>query len=179
MAGDIKLKYAAATTSPTVTNLHSLASSQTWIAGWGGGNVANTSNVYFDYMYGFQFTTASANRQATGQINIYCIGNFNDTTTYPAVSSGTLGTEGAISFADTFRRDSLVRPFPNQPIIVGESGNGTIYTYPATGIAQLFGGVCPPNHCIYIAQNVTTTTTAGFAASGNVVYYTPITNQYT
>jgi hypothetical protein len=177
MAGDIKLKYAAATTTVTTTALQSLASSQTWIAGWGSNNVANTTNVYFDYLYGFQFTTASANRQATGQINVYVIGNFNDTTTYPAVSSGTLGTEGAISFADTFRRDSLVRPIFS--INVGENGNGTIYTMPATGIAQFFGGVCPPNHCLYIAQNVTTTTTAGLASSGNVVYYTPIINQYT
>jgi hypothetical protein len=138
--------------------------------------VANTSNEYLDYLWGFQFTTHASNRQA-GLINIYVIGSLNDTPLYPAVSSGTIGTaDAAVAFADTFRRDAIVRPLGS---IVVDNTASAIYTFPETGIAQLFGGVCPTHHAIFIAQNASTTTTAGLASSGNAVYYTPVLNQYT
>lgn len=175
MAGDLKLKYPAASTSMTVTNLHSLASAQDWAAGWTSASVNNTSNVYLDYMYGFTFTTHASNRQA-GSINIYVIAALNDTPTWPATSSGTIGTEGALAFTDTEERDALCRWLGS---ITVDSTASAIYTFPATGIAQLFGGVMPPYHAIYVAQNCSTTTTAGLASSGSAVYYTPITAQYT
>jgi hypothetical protein len=175
MAGDIKLKYPAASTAVTVTNLHSLASSQTWIAGWTSNSVNNTSNVYQDYMYGGTFTTHASNRQA-GTIYIWVVAALNDTPTWPATSSGTLGTEGALAFADTYRRDSLVQPLWQ---ITVDNTASSIYTFPPMGIAQLFNGRVPPYHCLYIAQNCSTTTTAGLAAAGSAIYYTPITDQYT
>ena len=85
MAGDIKYKYAAASTAVTVTNLHSLASSSSWIAGWTSNTVNNTSNNYLDYLYGGTFTTHASNRQA-GVINVFVIGFLNDTPTIPALS---------------------------------------------------------------------------------------------
>lgn len=176
MAGDIKGKYAASVTM-TTTNLQSLASSQTYIGGWGSASVTNTSNLYLDYMIAGTFTTASSNRQATGNINVYVIGALNDTPTFGTVASGTAGTEGAITFTDIYRLNAQVRLL--QPIFVGESGSATVYNFPQTGIAQLFGGVCPTNWYLYIAQNVTTTTTAGLASSGNAIYYTPVLAQYT
>jgi hypothetical protein len=175
MAGDIKLKYPAASTSQTVTNLHSLASSQDWTAGWTSASVNNTSNVYMDYMYGMTFTTNASNRQA-GSINIYVIAALNDTPTWPTTASGTIGTEGALSFTDTEERDTLCRLLGS---ITVDNTASAIYTFPATGIAQLFGGVIPPYHAIYVAQNCSTTTTAGLASSGSAVYYTPVTYQYT
>lgn len=175
MAGDIKLKYPAASTAVTVTNLHSLASSQTWIAGWTSNSVNNTTNTYLDYLYSFTFTTNASNRQA-GSINIYVVAALNDTPTWPATSSGTLGTEGAVAFADTYRRDSLVRLLASVTV---DNTASAIYTVPPTGIAQLFGGGVPPYHCIVVAQNASTTTTAGLASSGSAVYYTPVTAQYT
>jgi hypothetical protein len=176
MAGDLKMKYPAASTALAVTTLHSLASSQDWTAGWGGISVNNTSNVYLDYLYGFTFTTHASNRQA-GSINIYVIAALNDTPTWPAVSSGTLGTADAtIAFTDTEERDTLCRLLGS---ITVDNTASAIYTFPATGIAQLFGGWVPPYHAIYIAQNCSTTTTAGLASSGSAVYYTPVTAQYT
>jgi hypothetical protein len=175
MAGDIKLQYAAASTAVTVTNLHSLASSQTWVAGWTGNSVNNTSNEYLDYLYGGTFTTHASNRQA-GVINVYVVAALNDTPTWPATSSGTLGTEGAVAFADIYRRDSLVRILTS---ITVDSTASAIYTFPPTGIAQLFGGTVPPYHCIVVAQNASTTTTAGLAAAGSALYYTPAVAQYT
>ena len=175
MAGDIKLKYPAASTAVTVTNLHSLASSSDWTAGWSSPSVNNTSNVYLDYLYGFTFTTHASNRQA-GSINIYVIAALNDTPTWPATSTGTIGTEGTLSFTDTEERDCLCRLLGS---ITVDSTASAVYAFPATGIAQLFGGSVPPYHAIFVAQNCGTTTTAGFAAAGSAVYYTPITAQYT
>ena len=177
MAGNIKLNYAAATTTMTTTNLQSLASSQTWIGGWGSANVVNTTNVYLDYIISGTFKTSSASRQATGYVNVYVIGTLNDTPTFGTVATGTAGTEGAITFTDTFRRDAQCRLL--QSLFVGESGSATIYDIPQTGISQLFGGVCPNSWYLYIAQNCATTTAAGLASSGNAIYYTPIMAQYT
>jgi hypothetical protein len=175
MAGDIKLKYPAASTAMTVTNLHSLASSQDWAAGWTSASVNNTSNCYLDYLYGFTFTTHASNR-GNGAINIYVIASLNDTPTWPATSSGTIGTEGTLSFTDTEERDSLCRLLGS---IIVDNTASAIYTFPQTGIAALFGGMVPSHHAIYIAQNCTSTTTAGLASSGSAAYYTPVTAQYT
>lgn len=174
MAGNLLTKDVASSTL-TVTNLHSLASSQTWIAGWGSASVANSSN-YRDFRYGGTFTTHASNRQA-GTINVWVIGALNDTPLYPAVSSGTLGTEGAIAFADTYRRNALVGGRLLTSIEVDTTASA-IYTFPMTGIRQLFGYV-PTHHCLFVALNTSTTTTAGLASSGSALYYTPAYDQYT
>jgi hypothetical protein len=177
MAGDIKLKYPAASTAMTVTALHSLASSQDWSAGWSSATVVNTTNVYLDYLYGFTFTTASSGtRNTTANINIYVIASLNDTPTWPATASGTIGTEGALSFTDTEERDTLCRLLGS---ITVDNTASAIYTFPQTGIAQLFGGVMPTHHAIYVSHNLMTTAVAGLHTSGSAVYYTPVTAQYT
>lgn len=174
MAGDIKLQYVASV-APTVTNLHSLASSQDWLAGWTSASVSNLTNEYLDYLYAGTFTTHASNRQA-GTINVYVIAALNDTPTWPATASGTIGTEGALSFTDTEERDSLVRLLTS---ITVDNTASAIYTFPPIGIAQLFGGMVPPYHAIYVAQNCATTTAAGLASSGSAIYYTPVNAQYT
>lgn len=175
MAGDIKQKYAAASSALTVTNLHSLASSSAWIAGWGSASVSNLSNNYTDYLYGGTFTSHASNRQA-GQLFVYVIASLNDTPTWPAVSSGTLGTEGAIAFADIYRRDALVQPLWQ---ITVDNTASAIYTFPQMGIAALFNGRVPTHHCLFVTHNLSTTTTAGLAAAGSALYSTPVIDQYT
>ena len=174
MAGNINTGYVASV-APTVTNLHSLASSQDWSAGWSSGSVTNTSNKYSDYMVSGTFTTHASNRQA-GTINVYIIASLNDTPTWPASASGTPGTEGALSFTDTEERDSIVRLLAS---ITVDNTASAVYSFPPTCIAQLFGGRVPTHWAIYVAQNCSTTTTAGFASSGSAMYYTPIQDQYT
>jgi hypothetical protein len=175
MAGDIKFKYPAASSAPTVTNLHSLASSQDWTAGWVSAAVDNRTNGYMDYMYGFSFTTHASNRQV-GAINLYVIASLNDTPLWPATSGGTIGTEGALSFVDTEERDALCRPLGS---IIVDASASAIYTFPQTGIASLFGGVIPSHHAIFVAQNCASSANAGLASSGSAAYYTPISGQYT
>jgi hypothetical protein len=174
MAGNIKAGYASSV-ALTVTNLHSLASSSDWSAGWTSASYSNLSNLYLDYLYGFTFTTHASNRQA-GAINIYVIAALNDTPTWPATSSGTIGTEGALAFTDLEERDTLCRILGS---ITVDNTASAIYTFPPTGIAQLFGGVVPPYHAIFVAQNCATSTNPGFASSGSAVYQTPAYATYT
>lgn len=174
MAGDIKLKYAASST-PTVTSLQSLASSQDWTAGWTMAAIDNTTDCYDDYLFGFKFTTNASNRQA-GQIKVYVISALNDTPTWPAASSGTPGTQGALSFTDIEERDSCCRELIS---ITVDNTASAVYDVGQIGIAHLFGGKVPSDFTIYIAQNCSTTTTAGLASSGNAVYYTGVYGQYT
>jgi hypothetical protein len=174
MAGNILLGYAASS-ALTVTNLHSLASSQDWSAGWTGASQANTSTLYDDWLYGGTFTTHASNRQA-GTINIYIIASLNDTPLWPATATGTIGTEGALSFTDIEERDALCRLLGS---ITVDSSASAIYTFPQTGIAQLFGGRCPTHHAPFIAHNCSTTTTAGLAAAGSAVYRTGVYGTYT
>lgn len=174
MAGNITEKYAASS-ALTVTNLHSLASSQDWTAGWSSASIANTSNNYQDYLIGATFTTHASNRQA-GSINVYVVGALNDTPTFPATATGTLGTEGAVSFTDTEERDSICRLLAS---ITVDNTASAILAIPQTAIAQLFGGRMPSHFCLYVAQNASTTTTAGLAAAGSAIYSTPIYSQYT
>jgi hypothetical protein len=174
MAGNILGAYAASS-SLTVTNLHSLASSADWLTGWSSASQDNTSNKYLDYLYGLTFTTHASNRQA-GTINIWVIAALNDTPTWPATASGTIGTEGALSFTDTEERDALCRLLGS---ITVDNSASAIYTFPQTGIAQLFGGVCPTHHALYVSQNCATSTNAGLAAAGSAVYRTGAYGSYT
>lgn len=174
MAGNFLDKYVASV-SPTVTNLHSLASSQDWLTGWCSGTITNTSDNYLDYIAAAAFTTHASNRQA-GSINVYVIGALKDTPTWPASATGTVGTEGALSFTDAEERDSACTFLDSIP--VDATASSIVYMKPRA-IAQLFGGEMPTHFCFYISQNASTTTTAGLAAAGSALYYTPKYKQYT
>jgi hypothetical protein len=88
-----------------------------------------------------------------------------------------MGTEGALSFTDLEERDCWVRPIAS--IIVDNSASA-IVGFPPTSLIGAFGLWLPPTHwAIYVAQNAGTTTTAGLAAAGSAIYYTPILGQYT
>ena len=174
MAGDIKLKRAASS-ALTVTNLHSLASHQTWESGWTSGTI--DCEEYIDIMLAGTFTTHASNRQA-GVINVWVYAALNDTPTWPAIfSAGTPGTEGApATVVDTEERDSAMRLVAS---ITVDNTASAVYTFPPTSLAQLFGGTLPTDVAVFVAQNASTTTTAGLASSGSALHITPILAQYT
>jgi hypothetical protein len=160
-----------ASSSLTVTNLHSLASDQNFLAGWFSASTSNLVNKYLDYYYGFTFTTHASNRQA-GSINIYLVTSLNDTPTWPATATGTLGTEGAGSFVDTEERDSLCTLLKS---ITVDNTASAILTVPQMSICAALGLIMPPtHHCLFITQNCATTTAAGLASSGSAIYQTAI-----
>ena len=175
MAGDIKAKYPAASTSMTVTNLHSLASSQSWITGWSSATITNTSNVDFDILVGGTFTTHASNRQV-GVINVFVIGALNDTPTWPTTSGGTPGTEGALSFT------AIEQVYACARLLISIQVNNTasqVYAFPETSVASLFNGVLPTHCSIFVTQNAASSTNAGLASSGSAIYYTRSIAQYT
>lgn len=175
MAGDIKTQYVASS-ALTVTNLHSLASSQTWETGWTSASINNTTNEYLDILLSGTFTTHASNRQA-GVINIFAFSALNDTPTWPSFfSAGTPGTEGTCTVTDTEERDAGMRIVASINV---DNTASAIYTFPMTSLAQLFGGILPPYIGLYVTQNCSTTTTAGLASSGSALYQTPVNAQYT
>jgi hypothetical protein len=161
-----------ASSALTVTNLHSLASDQNFLAGWFSASTSNTTNKYLDYHYGGTFTTHASNRQA-GYIYVYVVASLNDTPTWPATATGTLGTEGTGSFVDTEERDSLCRLLV--PPIAVDTSVSAIYTFPQTSICAALGLIMPPtHHGLFITQNCATTTAAGLASAGSAIYQTAI-----
>ena len=172
MAGDIFPKYSASV-APTVTNLHSLASSQDYLTGWCSGSIA--ASAWEDAMFGATFTTHASNRQA-GFINIYVAPALNDTPLYPASATGTLGTEGTVSFVDSEERDAACVLLAS---ITVDNTASAVLPLGQRAIANLFGGTMPTHFCFYVSQNASTTTTAGLAAAGTALYYTPKYSQYT
>lgn len=174
MAGDIKAKYGTVHTF-TVTNLHSLASSSSRESGWTSASVSNTSDLSLDYLISGTFSTHASNRQA-GYIDVRIYTALNSTPTWPDIfSAGTEGTEGTCTWHDTEQMNSAGRPLQ---IIEVDSGASDVYTFPQTGIAQLFGSM-PTHFAVYVGQNCATSTNAGFAASGSALYGIPVLSQYT
>lgn len=151
----------AASSNLTVTNLHSLASSQTWIGGWESALVDNTTLKYLDYLVSCKFTMAAANNQA-GEIRVYIAAMLDDST-WPDVLDGTESTE---AFTDTEEAAAALRL--GAVITVDTTASAVLYAQPFS-VAALFGGVCPAKFVVFITGNGTTTTTAQFAASGNQV----------
>lgn len=175
MAGFNQIRYTAASTPLVVTNLHSLASSATWIAGWTSASVSNLANLNLDYLVGGTFTTNAANRQA-GFVYVMIIASLNDTPLWPTTATGVPGTEGAMSFTAVEQSNSAVRLLVPIPVLATAS---QVYAFPETSIASLFGGWCPTHWAAYVTQNASTTTTAGLAAAGSALYYTPVMAQFT
>ena len=157
---DVKIAYAASS-DLTVTNLHSLASSQSWIGGWESALVDNTTNKYTDMLLSSKFTMAASNNQA-GEIRIYIAAMLDDSN-WPDVLDGTESTE---AFTDTEERDAAL--VLGKAIAVDATASAVLYGAPFS-VASLFGGVLPAKFVVFVTGNGTTTTTAQFAASGNQI----------
>lgn len=157
---DVKIAYGSSS-NLTVTNLHSLAASASWIAGWESDAIDNSSNLYVDYLVTAKFTMTSSNNQA-GEIRIYIVPELDDSTWPDAFD----GTESAESITDTEERDAVA--VLAKAIACDTSTGAVLYSAPFS-VAALFGGVCPRKFVIFITGNGATSTNAQFAASGNQV----------
>jgi hypothetical protein len=159
-AGDVKVAYAAAS-NLTVTALNSLASSQTWVAGWESDLIDNTTNLYTDYRITAKLTVASAANQA-GELRLYIVGMLDDTT-WPDVFDGTGSAETVTSVEI---RDAICR-LAAATVVTNTAGR--VYYLDCPSVAAVFNGNLPKKFVLFFAINPTTTTTAGLAASGNQV----------
>lgn len=154
---DIKTAYAASS-NLTVTNLHSIASSTTWVAGWESGTVDNTSNLYLDYLVSAKI--ALGNSATAGQIRVYIVGMLDDST-WPDVIDGTESTE---TWTTTTIRDAAARLGAAIETRADPGTDDTYFIAPFS-VAALFGGVCPAKFVVFIAHS----TGVNLAASGNQV----------
>lgn len=159
-SGDIKAVYAASS-NLTITNLNSLASSQTWVAGWESGAIDNTANLYTDYRVTAILKAPAANNQA-GSMRLYLVGMVDDST-WPDVFDGTESTE---TVTDTEMRDAICKLGAITDV---DTGASDIYYLDCPSVAAKFDGNVPKKFVIFITINSSTTTTAGLAASGNQV----------
>jgi hypothetical protein len=155
-AGDLKRAYAASS-NLTVTNLHSIASSSNWTAGWESAAIDNTSNLYEDYRITAKITVASSSLSA-GEIRMYLVGMLDDST-WPDVFDGTESTE---TITDTEMRDAVCLLAAMSPT---DTTNSDVYYLDCPSAAAVFNGNLPAKFVVFIAQS----TGQNLAASGNQV----------
>jgi hypothetical protein len=164
--GDVTFAYTLLT-APTVTNLHSLASSQTWVAGWESNAIDNTTTKYADFIINVKLVRASANLQV-GEHRMYLVATLDDGTTWPDVFDG---TESVETINDTEQRDAICKL---AAVCATDTGNGETDYLMCPSVATIFGGMVPPKFVIFITSSGATSTNAALAASGNVVYATGV-----
>jgi len=151
-----KIAYAASS-NLTVTNLHSLGSSTTLVAGWSSALVDNTTNLYLDYLVSGKIT-AGTGLSDLKEIRVYAVAMLDDSTWPDAID----GTQGAKTLTDEEIRDGFCKLLT---VISTDTGAGDVYYFGPCSVAQAFGGVCPAKFCIFIVHN----TGAALSSSGNQV----------
>lgn len=162
---DFKIAYAASS-GLTVTNLHSIATSSTWVAGWESGEIDNTTNKYVDYLVTAKLLLG--NSATAGEIRVYIVGK-NDDSEWPDVFDGTESTE---TWTTTTIRDGCAK-LGASTATRADPGTDDTYWIGPFSVASLFGGVCPDKFVIFITHS----TGVNLAASTNEVnikgvYYT-------
>jgi len=168
-AGDVKIKYVASS-AITVTALNgAIASSATWIAGWGSGTIDNSSALYPDYSINASLVAESSGLTA-GEARMYLVAELSDDAYGDLLSSGTEGTEGAITFHDVNVRDANCRL---AAVTATDTTASQVYPMSCSSVAAVFGGVVPRKFFIFITHSmVAALETAGNAVHVIGVYYT-------
>lgn len=143
----VKISFGASATVFTSTALDGLASSSTWIAGFGSAVIDNTSDLYVDTLLAGQF---KANNVAptSGQIQVWVGAVLNDTPTYPDVFTGSAGTF-TITTADI--RNSIMRQAAG---IITDATANRVYAFNPVSVASLFGGVMPNKWWVFVTHSM-------------------------
>lgn len=157
-AGDVTARYRASS-NLTVTNLHSLASSATLVAGWESAVVDNTTNKDVDVLVSGKLSLG--NSATAGEIRVYIVAPIDDTPTYADVLDGTESTE---TWTTTTIRDGAARL---GAVLTTRADPGTddVYWIAPFSVAALFGGICPPKFSVFVTHS----TGVNLAASGNQI----------
>jgi len=153
----------AASSNLTVTNLHSLPTSSTWVTGWESALIDNTSNKYDDYLITAKITVAAAGLSA-GEIRIYVVAMLDDST-WPGGFDGTESTETTpLDDVNGTQSGAALGA-----VAVTDTTASQVYYFKPFSVKSLFGSL-PPKFLIFITHS----TGANLAASGNQVTYKPI-----
>jgi hypothetical protein len=163
MAGFIPV-YGASVAVFGSTDLDSLASSSTWVAGWESAVITNASN---DALLAGRFK-ANNTAPTAGQILVYVGGILNDTPTYPDVFDGSSSAE-TVTSADI--RNSALKYAAG---ITTDATANRVYEFAPISVASLFGGVMPAKWWVWVTHSMVQTLNAT-ASAGGQCWYTPIT----
>ena len=166
-AGDVTIKYGDST-DMTVTNLHGIATSTTFIAGWESATIDNTSTKFLDFlMSGTIQIHDDAAPGAGSQVRVYIVAMTSDTT-WPDLMDGTESTDafaGPEQMLAVAKLGCVISPLVT-------SGQNIIYSFGPFSVANLYGGACPPKFVVFITHN----TGANLHTSGNLVTYQGVSN---
>jgi hypothetical protein len=152
---DIKNAYAASS-NLTVTNLASLPSSSTFIAGWESGVIDNSSLKYTDYRITAKIRVAAAGLVA-GEIRLYFVGALDDSTFVDVLD----GTESTETLIDTEQRDAVFRMIA---VTVTDTTASDDYYLSVESLEDVIGKI-PEKFSLFIVHS----TGANLAASGHQV----------
>lgn len=145
------------------TDLDSLASSTSLIAGRESDVITNTAN---DVLLAGRFK-ANNTAPTAGQIVVYVGGILNDTPTYPDVFDGTSSAE-TLTSADI--RNSVLKFVTS---ITTDTTSNRIYEFAPINISALFGGVMPPKWWVFVTHSMVQALNAT-ASAGGQCWYTPV-----
>jgi len=159
---EIKRKYQASA-NLTVTNLASIPTSSTLVAGWLSGIIDNTSDLDLDKLISGKI--ALGNGATVGQIALYAVAMLDDSN-WPAsaLTSGTFGTEGTGAFKDTTNRDSVA-------VLVwaagtrADAGTDDTYQIALSSLAGAFDGILPAKCVLFLTHS----TGVNLASSGHQI----------
>lgn len=166
-AGDVKVAYAASA-NLTVTNLASIATSATWVAGWTSAYIDNSSNLYQDYLITGVIKVGTDT--ASTEVRIYLYAEMDDSTAPDVFSSGTEGTEGTATIRDTNTRESA---FVLAHVLTTSGTDDEVYPIRPFSVASRFGGVCPRKFALFVTHNTGNNLYAsGHQLTYKGVYYT-------
>ncbi len=150
----------------TTTNLQSIATSSTWVAGWMSGVQDNTTNLYIDVAITGTIATGTTPTVST-IIEIWAWGILDDTPTYPDTITG---SEGTVTL--TSANVKLAGAFARLGTITIDSTTNRVYPFQYS-LAQNGFGYVPKKWGLFITHN----TGANLKSSGNVVSIIPLNYQ--
>lgn len=164
----VNIAYGASVAVFGSTDLDSLASSSTLVAGFESNVIDNTTNKYVDVLLAGRFKANNTAPTAGGQIQMWVGAILNDTPTYPDVFDGT-GSAETVTSADI--RNSILRL---AGAVVNDATSNRVYEMAPVSVASLFGGVMPPKWFVFVTQSTGQNLNAT-ASNGGQAWYTPIT----
>lgn len=166
IAATIKLQYGTALT-PTVTALNGLASSSSFLSGWTSDWIDNTSVLALDYL--ISAAIVSGTTPTAGSIRVYAYAEQPNGDDPDLFSSGTEGTQGAVTIHDAEQLDASFVLLWSSSV---DTTTDQAHPMPPRSIAQAFGQV-PRKFAIYIAHD----TVAALKTTLNVLYADPTLEQ--
>jgi hypothetical protein len=141
------INYTASALVFGTTDLDSLASSSTWLAGRESAVISNASTLYVDMALTGRFK-ANNTSPTIGQIHVYVGAALNSTPEYPDVFDGTSSAE-TVTTADI--KNSILKL---AALITTDATANRIYEFAPVSIASLFGGIMPQRFFVFVTHSM-------------------------